>query len=109
MMRMRSLPLATILAVASLFGIFALARGQAAQNPPTGRPDATVDLATREGAILLKAQWRYSDTKIVEVDYRAPGADLKPTGRPIKTYDYQPKAGAADFDDSRRTLLDLRR
>ncbi|HKP12688.1 MAG TPA: SMP-30/gluconolactonase/LRE family protein [Blastocatellia bacterium] len=41
----------------------------------------------------MRGQWRYSDTKIVEVDFRAPGPDKQPTGGPIKTYDYMPHAG----------------
>ena len=66
-----------------------------------GKPSAVVDLRTREGVQMVKGQWRYSDTTIVEADFKAPGPDLKPSGKPIKTYDYTPKAGAADFDDSR--------
>ena len=50
---------------------------------------------------MVKGQWRYSDTTIVETDFNAPGADLKPSGKPIKTYDYLPKAGSTDFDDSK--------
>jgi gluconolactonase len=67
---------------------------------PTGNPLATIDLATVAGAQAVKGRWRYSDTRIVQVDFKAPGADQQPTGAPIKTYDYEPKAGAADFDDS---------
>jgi gluconolactonase len=67
---------------------------------PTGRPDTTINLATEEGAALVKGQWRYSDTKIVETDFKGPGPDSQPTGQPIKTYDYTPHAGSADFDDS---------
>ena len=67
---------------------------------PDGKPEATIDLATDEGARLVKGQWRYSDTKIIEVDFRGPGPDSQPTGAPIKTYDYTPHAGRADFDDS---------
>ena len=67
---------------------------------PEGKPEATIDLATTEGVQLVKGQWRYSDTKIVEVDFRGPGADGQPTGAPVKTYDYAPHAGGADFDDS---------
>lgn len=72
----------------------------AAQAAPSGRPEATIDLATLAGAALVNGQWRYSDTKIVEVDFRAPGADGQPSGAPVKTYDYTPKAGGAGFDDS---------
>jgi gluconolactonase len=81
---------------------------------PFGRPDALVDLRTTEGVRLVNGQWRYSDARIVEVEARGPGADLKPSGAPIKTYDYTPKAGAADFDDFaweaiEPTALDRRR
>ena len=66
------------------------------------------------GARLVKGQWRYSDTKIVEVDFKGPGPDSQPTGAPVKTYDYTPHAGGADFDDSKweaisPTTLDQRR
>ncbi len=64
------------------------------------RPDAVIDLMTEEGIRLVKGQWRYSDTKIVEVAHRSPGPDLGPSGGPNRTYDIQPHAGAADFDDS---------
>jgi gluconolactonase len=81
---------------------------------PTGKPGAMIDLATDEGVRLVKGQWRYGDTKIIEVDFRGPGPDKQPTGGPIKTYDYTPHAGGADFDDSRweaiaPTTLDQRR
>jgi gluconolactonase len=68
---------------------------------PDGRPEASVNLMTADGANLVQAQWRYSDTTIVEVDFTGPGADGQPTGRPVKTYDYAPHAGGADFDDSK--------
>jgi gluconolactonase len=82
------------------------AQNFAAQAPPYGRPDATVDLRTKEGADLVKGIWRYSDVKIVEADFQAPGPDLKPSGAPIKTYDYTPHAGATDFDDSKWEVLE---
>jgi len=67
---------------------------------PAGRPVATINLATDEGAALVRGEWRYSDTKIIETRFKAPGPDKQPTGEPIKTYDYTPHAGGADFDDS---------
>jgi len=79
---------------------------QSVQDPPFGRPDAVIDLAIQQGTELVKGQWRYSDTKIVEVESRGPGADLKPSGVPIKTYDYTPHAGAADFDDSHWQVIE---
>ena len=91
-----------------------LAQNWAAQQPPYGRPDATIDLRTNEGVDLVKGQWRYSDAQIIEVDSRGPGADLKPSGAPVRTYDYTPHAGVAGFDDAKweaiaPTTLDARR
>jgi gluconolactonase len=81
---------------------------------PGGKPSATIDLATVEGVQNVKGEWRYSDTKIVEVSFQGPGPDKQPTGAPVKTYDYTPHAGGADFDDSSwevisPTTLDQRR
>jgi gluconolactonase len=70
---------------------------------PVSIPSATfgsIDLATREGVALVQGQWRYSDTRLVQVDFTGPGPDGQPTGRPVKTYDYLPKAGGVGFDDS---------
>src|SRR5438093_13758220 len=67
---------------------------------PAGKPEALIDLATTEGVQSVKGQWRYSDTRIVEVDFKGPGSDNQPSGAPVKTYDYTPHAGGADFDDS---------
>jgi gluconolactonase len=79
---------------------------QTVQDPPVGRPDAVIDLATREGAGLVKGQWRYRDVKIEEIDSRGPGPDLKPSGSPNRTYDYAPHAGPANFDDSQWEAID---
>ncbi len=94
-----------LLAVALYIGLSGLAShaahaAQTTSSVPSGKPETMIDLATDEGAKLVKGQWRYSDTRIVEVDFKAPGPDKQPTGRPIKTYDYEPKAGTAEFDDS---------
>jgi len=94
-----------ILALLILTGYALLGPALAAQGAPTGKPEATVDLATSEGAALAKGQWRYSDTKIVEVDFKGPGPEGQPTGAPVKTYDYTPKAGGADFDDSQWEMI----
>jgi gluconolactonase len=74
--------------------------GQVTQDAPAGRPDAIIDLATMGGVRLVKGQWRHNDAKIVEVDHRKPGPDLRPSGPPNRTYDIAPKAGPAEFDDS---------
>lgn len=71
-----------------------------AQETPAGHPDARIDLATTEGARLVRGEWRYSDTQIVETKFYSAGYDGQPSGPAVKTYDYLPKAGVADFDDS---------
>ena len=98
----------TSILAACLFSVVPSAIGQnwAAQAPPCGRPDATVDLRTVEGVQLVNGEWRYSDVKIIEVGSRGPGPDLKPSGNPNKTYDYTPHAGDAGFDDSKWEVLD---
>ena len=84
---------------ALIISIF-LALAVLAQEAPTGKPEAAIDLATAEGVKLVGGQWRYSDTKIVETSFNAAGADNQPSGAPVKTYDYTPHAGGTDFDDS---------
>ena len=88
--------------------VFLAGRALAETNAdaPTGKPDAVIDLATKEGVDLVKGQWRYSDTKIIPVDFKAAGPDKQPTGKPIKTYDFTPHAGGVDFDDSKWEMLD---
>src|SRR5882724_4257492 len=77
-----------------------------------GKPEAIVNLKTKEGASLVNSVWRYSDVQIIEKDFKAPGpsADdklaLYPTGKAIKTHDIFPKAGAKDFDDTKWEKLD---
>lgn len=88
------------IAAAAAVWMVASADGATLPHPPDGAPAAQVDLATPEGARLMQAQWRYSDTRIVEAEFRAPGPDGQPTGSQVKTYDYTPHAGVADFDDS---------
>jgi gluconolactonase len=73
---------------------------QVTADAPAVRPDAIVNLATDEGAALVYGQWRYRDARIIEVEHRRPGPDLRPSGPPNRTYDITPHAGAADFDDA---------
>src|SRR3989475_10316615 len=105
-------------AAAFIFGALVFLAGRALAEPnadaPTGKPDAVIDLATKEGVDLVKGQWCYSDTKIIQVDFKAAGPDKQPSGKPIRTYDFTPHAGGADFDDSKwekiePTTLDARR
>jgi gluconolactonase len=68
-----------------------------------GKPDAIIDLQSREGMELLDAEWRYSDCTVEEIDFVAVGAPddpLGPGGPPNRTYDVLPHAEGVDFDDS---------
>src|SRR5262245_3402985 len=89
------------LTVALVSGLAALTGAGLGSVAPESRPAASVNLMTREGAEFVQAEWRYSDTRIVEVNFTGPGADGQPTGKLVRTYDYQPHAGGLDFDDSR--------
>jgi gluconolactonase len=93
--------LALLLALAAVRG-----QSQVIQDPPFGRPDAVIDLATREGVQLINGTWRYHDVKIVDADSKAVGLDLKPSGAQIRTYDYEPRAVGADFNDSQWEAID---
>ncbi len=75
-------------------------------DPDLRRPGAVVDLRTRAGMDLLTAEWRYADARIVPVDGRQPGPDLKPSGAPNRTWSVEPAAYAADFDDSAWQVID---
>jgi gluconolactonase len=102
----------TLIFAAALFA--SSAHSQMVQDPPFGKPDAVVDLATDEGTRLVDGTWRYHDVSIVPTDFRAVGADLKPSGAPIKTLDYEPHAAGREFDDTeweqiKATSLDQRR
>lgn len=92
-----------------LFAVLWLASpagAQVIQDPPFGRPDAVIDLASPAAVQLVQGQWRYHDVKIVDADSRAVGPDLKPSGAPTKTYDYEPHAGVVGFDDSQWQAID---
>ena len=76
-----------------------------------GQAKAIVDLRTPEGTTLVKSTWRYSEAKLVNAAFQAPGPDkndplaLYPTGKNIATQDISPKAGASNFDDSKWATL----
>ena len=76
-----------------------------ASPPRAVLPDAVVDLRTTEGVARVKAQWRYSDTTIREIEHRDAGPDLKASGPKNHAFDFSPDARAADFDDSHWEVL----
>src|SRR5262245_46206228 len=105
---MRTIP--STLAAPLLAALVAAGAGatpaMAPQDLALGNPAAIVDLSTPEGLRLVSGQWRYADARIVRAEGRAPGPDLKPSGRPLKTLEIAPRAGAARFDDSGWPVID---
>jgi gluconolactonase len=93
-----------------LFGCLAIAAGLEPVSAlagvlPDSAPLAAVDLTTSGGLASVAGTWRYSDARIVETRFRAPGKDGQPTGAMVATYDVAPRAGVAAFDDSAWTVL----
>ena len=100
------LGIAAMVAVLALFAA-TFANGQSQADALAKRkPEATIDLTTRQGAQLIKGEWRYSDTKIIETEFTAPGPDGQPGNTPNRTYDFTPHAGRAEFDDSKWEVID---
>ena len=106
-------PFRLVLLVLLIAGVYAgisfnsshAAPAKTSADVPAGKPDAMIDLGSTDGVKTVKGEWRYSDTKIVEADFRGPGPDKQPTGPAVKTYDYTPHAGGADFDDSKWEVI----
>jgi gluconolactonase len=97
-------PAVRVTAAASVVALALVALGTTGQalgrRPPAGNPAAVVDLTTDAGVALVGGAWRSRDARIVEVDGRGPGPDLKPSGAPLRTQDIEPRAGVAGYDDS---------
>ena len=108
-MRRTSRSLATGGALAALSLVVAtLSMGQApapqpqpALMPPGTPPTLIVDLMSASGASALGAQWRVSEVKIKEVP-AIPGTQTQSK----TTYDIDPHAGGADFDDSKWPVIE---
>jgi gluconolactonase len=90
---------ACVVAVAAA-GSMRIDAQHAVRQSTDGRPDAVVDLRTSPGVELVRGEWRYSDARLVDVESRAAGEDLRPSGAPVKALDVSPRAGANHFDDS---------
>ena len=106
-MRRTSRSLATGGALAALsLAVATLSMGQApapqpALMPPGTPPTLIVDLMSASGASALGAQWRVSEVKIKEVP-AIPGTQTQSK----TTYDIDPHAGGADFDDSKWPVIE---
>ena len=71
--------------------------------PPVLVPGHVVDLMTTPGAAALGAHWRVSDVKIVEVPAIQGAMPQYKT-----TYNIEPRAGAANFDDSKWPTIEAK-
>lgn len=61
---------------------------------------AELDLLSPAGLELVQGSWRVADAAIVPVEFRRPGANGQPSSEITATYDVEPRAGLAGFDDS---------
>jgi gluconolactonase len=73
-----------------------------------GCPDAVIDLQTDDGVEAVGGQWRYSDARVAEIEFVEVGHPDDPLGPGLtanRTFDVEPHAEGANFDDaSWRTL-----
>src|SRR5439155_393764 len=67
---MRRLRFTAVLICATLLFLAGRAFAETNADAPPGKPDASIDLATKDGVDLVKGQWRYSDTKINDVYFK---------------------------------------
>ena len=98
--------IALMLATLMLFAATLAGAESLADELAKRKPEAVIDLATREGAALVRGDWRYSDTRIVEVDFKAAGADGQPGSAPNRAYDFTPHAGGAAYNDAAWQVID---
>jgi gluconolactonase len=108
---MQTKNLAKIVAAAALVAVpLAISSISVAQAPPPRPapimapsipPAHVLDLMTAQGSAALGAQWRVSDVKIVEVPAIQGAMPQYKT-----TYNIEPKAGGADFDDSKWPVIE---
>ena len=71
--------------------------------PPSLPPSHVVDLMTAEGSAAFGAQWKVSDVKIVEVPAIQGAMPQYKT-----TYNIEPRAGDANFDDSKWPTIEAK-
>jgi len=108
---MRKHDVAKLAASAALVAVPLMISSLSVAQAPPPRPPAVlapslpvshlVDLMTAPGATALDAKWRVSDVKIVEVPAIQGAMPQYKT-----TYNIEPRAGAADFDDSKWPVIE---
>ena len=94
-----------------MLGLFLKGHSQESRELAIDNPEAIIDLRTEKGIELMQTQWKYSDVTLVKDEFRAPGPSatdplaLYATGSLQPTWNFSPKAGAIDFDDSKWETL----
>lgn len=69
-------------------------------SPTVVAQSKKINLQTKAGADSVKGEWRYHDVRLIEVDGKGPD------GKPNKTYNIEPKAFGAEFDDSKWEVIE---
>jgi gluconolactonase len=82
------------IAATTLLGALVLVGGGAEELRPAPAPEGVLDLMTSEGVAVMGAQWRVLDARVVTAEGK------NSAGQTVATFDIEPRAGAADFDDS---------
>jgi gluconolactonase len=100
MKRRRTRSLIALLVTIGATSSLSIKAQHAVRQATDGRPDAVIDLRTSAGVELVRGEWRYRDAYPIEVESRAAGPDLRPSGETVKALDVAPHAGDASFDDS---------
>ncbi len=84
-----------------------VAKAQEIRELAWGTPVAVVDLRKTESSQLVQAQWRTLNARIVPAPFKAPGPSaggdklpLYPTGKPVKTFTLEPRAGTPAFEQA---------
>src|SRR2546423_1913830 len=107
---MQTRNLARVVAAAPLVAVpLAISSTSVAEAPPRPAPIMApsippahvLDLMTAQGSAALGAQWRVSDVKIVEVPAIQGAMPQYKTA-----YNIEPKAGGANFDDSKWPVIE---
>lgn len=98
--------IATLAVAVLCLGMATAATASAGPVPAASAALAQLDLASESGVQTLQAQWRYQDARVVPVEFLTAGRDGQPSGERNQTLDVEPRAGAAEFDDSRWETID---
>ncbi|MGE0462807.1 MAG: SMP-30/gluconolactonase/LRE family protein [Vicinamibacterales bacterium] len=89
---------AGVATVVVALGVALAAAPSATRGPFEGRPDAVVDLNTKDGLALMRASWTVRDVTLTPATFRRVAPDLTPTGPEAPTFDVGPRPGTPAFD-----------